>query len=93
MAGLAAHSVVGDIASSSLPSATSLLPHGHQMEITAVRGITSSLCVPRQQARVCWRRGEGGTSRAGREPFFFFVFLGPHPWHMEVPRLGVQSEL
>ena len=20
-------------------------------------------------------------------PFFFF-FLGPHPWHMEVPRLG-----
>ena len=25
--------------------------------------------------------------------FFFFVFLGPHPWHMEVPRLGVESEL
>ena len=25
-------------------------------------------------------------------PFFFFFFLsflGPHPWHMEVPRLGV----
>ena len=24
--------------------------------------------------------------------FFFFIFmpfLGPHPWHMEVPRLGV----
>ena len=21
------------------------------------------------------------------------IFLGPHPWHMEVPRLGVQSEL
>ena len=21
--------------------------------------------------------------------FFFLVFLGPHPWHMEVPRLGV----
>ena len=20
---------------------------------------------------------------------FFFVFLGPHPWHMEVPRLEV----
>ena len=20
--------------------------------------------------------------------FFVFVFLGPHPWHMEVPRLG-----
>ena len=23
----------------------------------------------------------------------FFVFLGPHPQHMEVPRLGIQSEL
>ena len=22
-----------------------------------------------------------------------FVFLGPHPRHMEVPRLGVESEL
>ena len=25
--------------------------------------------------------------------FFFFGFLGLHPWHMEVPRLGVESEL
>ena len=25
--------------------------------------------------------------------FFFFKFLGPHPWHMEVPRLGVKTEL
>ena len=25
--------------------------------------------------------------------FLFFVFLGRHPQHMEVPRLGVQSEL
>ena len=24
---------------------------------------------------------------------FFFVFLGPHPWHMEVPRLRVKLEL
>ena len=24
---------------------------------------------------------------------FFFVFLGLHPWHMEVPRLEVESEL
>ena len=23
----------------------------------------------------------------------FVFFLGPHPWHMEVPRLGVKSEL
>ena len=32
-------------------------------------------------------------------PFFlsvclsFFCFLGPHPWHIEVPRLGAESEL
>ena len=25
--------------------------------------------------------------------FFFFVFLGPHPQHVEVPRLGVKLEL
>ena len=25
--------------------------------------------------------------------FFFFCFLGLHPQHMEVPRLGVESEL
>ena len=25
--------------------------------------------------------------------FFFKVFLGPHLWHMEVPRLGIQLEL
>jgi len=25
--------------------------------------------------------------------FFFFAFLGPHPWHMEVPRLGGEWEL
>ena len=27
-----------------------------------------------------------------RPPFFFFL-LGPHLWHMEVPKLGVKSEL
>ena len=25
--------------------------------------------------------------------FIYFGFLGPHPWHMEVPRLGLESEL
>ena len=24
--------------------------------------------------------------------FCLFVFLGPHLWHMEVPRLGVESK-
>ena len=25
--------------------------------------------------------------------YFFFAFLAPHLWHMEVPRLGIKSEL
>ena len=25
--------------------------------------------------------------------FFFFVFLEPHPWHMEVPTLEVKLDL
>ena len=25
--------------------------------------------------------------------YFIFVFLGPYPWHMEIARLGVESEL
>ena len=25
--------------------------------------------------------------------YYHFCFLGPHSWHMEVPRLGVKSEL
>ena len=32
--------------------------------------------------------------RYGTSDFFWGgVFLGPHPWHMEVPRLGVKLEL
>ena len=27
------------------------------------------------------------------QEFFFFCFLGQHPQHIEVPRLGVESEL
>ena len=29
----------------------------------------------------------------GFDSHFFSVFLRQHPWHMEVPRLGVKSEL
>ena len=29
----------------------------------------------------------------GKYTFFFFTFLGPHLWYMEVPSLGVESEL
>ena len=29
----------------------------------------------------------------GNNLFIIFIFLGPHLWHMEVPRLEVQLEL
>ena len=43
----------------------------------------------------CKRRPEGdkGMSYVDLSFFFFPVFLGLHPQHMEVPRLGVQTEL
>ena len=25
--------------------------------------------------------------------FFFFHFLGPHLWHIEVPKLGIEAKL
>ena len=40
----------------------------------------------------CWGGGQGKISW-GCLSLFFFVFLGPHPWQMEVPRLGVELEL
>ena len=33
------------------------------------------------------------TLRACPHPPTSFVFLGPHLWHMKVPRLGIKSEL
>ena len=36
----------------------------------------------------CWGRGEQGPEG----PFSFFNFLGLHLQHIEVPRLGVESE-
>ena len=28
---------------------------------------------------------------SSKKIIFFFVFLGPHPWHIELPKLGVKS--
>ena len=46
--------------------------------------------------QIVYNMGLNGTGPLIQIFFFFFrrlVFLGPHLWHMEVPRLGVQSEL
>ena len=54
--------------------------------LSEARDRTCNLMVP-SQIRYSWAMT--GTPRT----FFFLVFLGLHPRHMEVPRLGVQSEL
>ena len=46
------------------------------------------------KGEVGWKQNwEFGISKLGKLFFFFcllsFVLLGPHPWHVEVPRLGV----
>ena len=33
------------------------------------------------------------TKGSGECKFGGGVFLGPHPWHIEIPRLGVESKL
>ena len=54
----------------------------------------------------CWAKAMEGVNKFIHNPvttpgvsdiwrlfFFFLVFLGPHLGHMEVPRLGIKSEL
>ena len=47
------------------------------------------------QSKESFSKGKKKSSQRFEEAylFFFFRFLGPHPWHIEVPRLGVESEL
>ena len=41
------------------------------------------------QCSVCWGYGDAKIMTF----FFFFTFLGSHPWHMEVPRRQLKLEL
>jgi len=41
----------------------------------------------------CWAFFSCACWPSGLVLLLAFVFLGPHPWHMEVPRLGVELEL
>ena len=40
-----------------------------------------------------WLQPPGSQSTTGEKYIFFFPFLGPHLGHMEVSRLGAESEL
>ena len=54
--------------------------------VTTVRGWNPDACGSREEAK-------GLGLRKRFDLFIYFVFLGPHLQHMEVPRLGVKSEL
>ena len=43
--------------------------------------------------RLCLSNKLPGAAGGLKPHFIYFCFLGPHWWHMEVPRLGVQLEL
>ena len=38
-------------------------------------------------------KGSRNKAASSSSFFFFFVLLGPHPWRMEILRLGFESEL
>ena len=51
-------------------------------------------CKKQWWAKWLMKRGwEASGKSIDLKQFFSFCFLGPHSWHMEVPRLRVESEL
>lgn len=50
-------------------------------------------CVLMDTCQVCYCLATTGTPESTISFFLFFVFLGPHLQHVEVPRLGLYSEL
>ena len=72
---------------------------GGKNAIKIEQEFSSLRCIRRQRLTRCleWQIFHFGHRPFLSLPFiyflFFFVVLGPHPRHMEVPRLGVESEL
>ena len=48
---------------------------------------------PLQLRAQCTFKSQGDPATENFFSFFLFCFLGLNPWHMEVSRLGVESEL
>ena len=49
--------------------------------------------IPKTYGKKVRSEGKVASNSVVKRVLLLFVFLGPHPWHMEVPRLGVESEL
>ena len=71
-----------------------MLPaHRFQKETIAEESLLLSCLQPPKSKRIL---SSMIISKMRWDHFFFvclFCFLGPHPWHMKVPGLGVESEL
>ena len=86
---------------SSVHNFTRLKPRYHMAHLCSTRrGTICSISVPHPTS-ACGETLRGNLSgskstiikKKKKIFFFFFFFLGLDPWHMKVPRLGVQSEL
>ena len=70
--------------------------HQHVLTQTKIRAaLLSSTSTPRRKLSPhdVYPRTQTFHARRPKALFFFFCFLWPNPWHMEVPGLGVESEL
>ena len=56
-------------------------------DLSSVTATTQASAVIVQDLNPQWHK------RTPPHTFFFFNFLGPHLWYMEVPRLGAELEL
>ena len=68
-------------------------PQPWQHQIWAAFANYAALCINARSLIPWVRPGIELTSSRTMFRFFFFVFLAPHPQHMEVPKLGGQLEL
>ena len=61
--------------------------------ISACCGLSQNIYIYLQMIYSHWKSKTHFLCPVTSSQTFFFFSLGPYQWHMEVPRLGVQSEL
>ena len=68
-------------------------------DLRCLCGCKENFCIPPVPPLFFWTWKTGNQKRGKKKLSiiivfcFFFFFLGPYPQHMEVPRLGVESEM
>ena len=80
----------------SILSNTEIQVFSYSMELKKCGdGDASNIFLKQGEEDNMWKQNENLSYILSKTNKFFclFVFLGPLPWHMEVPRLGAESEL